>query len=108
MDKIIGFNEIYEDAIHGQYIFFASSDEGYTCYTYWKDDEKLYAFPTDCGVESISGGTLCANNLSGLIEYLKCEPQPFNHDKSDFYHVCECFKWHTLSNKNLDDDLDLE
>jgi len=34
MDKIIGFNEIYEDAIHGQYIFFASSDEGYTCYTY--------------------------------------------------------------------------
>lgn len=28
IDEIISFNEIYEDAICGQYVFFASSDEG--------------------------------------------------------------------------------
>lgn len=71
IDQIISFNELYEDIICGQYIFFASSDEGYDSYAYQKEDGKIYVFPTDCGVDDIGNGKLCAENLSGLLEYWK-------------------------------------
>lgn len=71
IDELISFNELYEEVILGQYIFFASSDEGYDSYAYQKADGKIYVFPTDCGVEDIADGKFCANNLTELLEYWK-------------------------------------
>lgn len=71
IEQIVSFNELYEDVICGQYVFFASSDEGYDSYAYQKEDGKIYVFPTDCGVEDIADGKLCAEDLSGLFEYWK-------------------------------------
>ena len=36
IDQIISFNELYGDVICGQYLFIASSDEGYGSYAYQK------------------------------------------------------------------------
>lgn len=68
IEEITSFNEIYEDAICGQYVFFASSDEGYDSYAYKKETGEIYVFPTDCGIDDISDGRFCAYDLSGLIE----------------------------------------
>lgn len=71
IDQIVSFNEIYEHIIERKYVFFASSSEGYDSYAYQKADRKIYVFPTDCGIEDLSDGEFCANNLDELIEYLK-------------------------------------
>lgn len=71
IEEIVSFNELYEDVICGQYMFFASSDEGYDSYAYQRENGKIYVFPTDCGVEDIDNGKLCAENLSGLFDYWK-------------------------------------
>lgn len=63
IDQIISFNEMYCDVIDGQYVFFASSDEGYDSYAYQKADGKIYVFPTDCGIGDISDGVFCADDL---------------------------------------------
>ena len=75
IDEIISFNEIYEDAICGQYVFFASSDEGYDSYAYKKETGEIFVFPTDCGIDDISDGRFCANDLSGLVEYYSKKTQ---------------------------------
>lgn len=73
IDQIISFNEIYEETICGEYVFFASSDEGYNSYAYKKENGEIYVFPTDCGVEDINDGKFCARNFKELLNYWKNE-----------------------------------
>lgn len=73
LEQIISFNEIYEDAINGEFVFFASSDEGYDGYAYQKVSNHIFVFPIDCGVDDISSGKHCANNLCELFSYWEKE-----------------------------------
>lgn len=83
IDQIVSFNEIYEDVIDGQHVFFASSDEGYDSYAYKKGTDEIYVFPTDCGVDDIEDGQCCANDLDGLIAYLQKKLQRILEDSEE-------------------------